>query len=176
MEQIANYISVLRMFFVITLTLVKPLSIEFFVIYLICGTSDFFDGYIARKNNTVSELGAKLDSIADLLMVMVMMTVIYPIISPTVQIITWIAIIGIVRLVSMLVVFMKYRTFGMLHTYCNKITGFILFILPFFLTFIRLDVLTYIICILASISAIEELIIHIFSNELELNKKSIFLK
>ncbi|MBZ9687499.1 hypothetical protein G9F72_014300 [Clostridium estertheticum] len=45
------------------------------------------------------------------------MIVLYPIINLSVQIIIWIAIIGIIRAVSMMVVFVKYKTFGILHTY-----------------------------------------------------------
>ena len=180
MKSIANYISTSRIFLSLTLAFTKPLSIAFFVIYLVCGISDVFDGYIARKTGTTSKLGAKLDSIADLLMVVVLTIVLYPIIisifSLTVIIIIWIVIIGIIRVVSMIVVFIKYKTFGILHTYGNKITGLVLFAFPLSLAFVKLDVLMYIICVVASISALEELFIHLSSNELLINKKSIFLK
>lgn len=154
----------------------KPLSIEFFAIYLVCEISDVCDGYIARRTNTTSKLGDNLDSVADLIMIVVLMFVLYPIINLTVQIIIWIVIIGIIRLVSALVVFVKYKTFEMLHTYGNRITGLILFTFPLSLVFAQSDVLIYIICVVASISAIEELFIHLMSNELRINKKSIFLK
>ena len=49
--------------------------------------SDDLDGYIARKTETASKLGEKLDSVADLIMVVVLTIVLYPIINPTVQII-----------------------------------------------------------------------------------------
>ncbi|MFZ2538633.1 MAG: CDP-alcohol phosphatidyltransferase family protein, partial [Oscillospiraceae bacterium] len=123
MKSTANYISILRILLALTLALVKPLSIAFMVIYLVCGISDVFDGYIARKTDTVSRLGGKLDSIADLIMVAVLMIVLFPIINPTVQIITWIVIVVIIRAMSMIVVFVKYKTFEILHTYGNKITG-----------------------------------------------------
>ena len=176
MKLIANYISISRMVLAITLFLVKPLSIKFFTIYFICGISDIFDGYIARKTNTTSKLGDNIDSVADFIMLVVLMIVLYPIMSLTVQIILWIFIIGVIRVVSMMVVFVKYKTFEMLHTYGNKITGLVLFTLPLSLAFLQSEVLMYTICIFASISAIEELVIHLSSNELRINKKSIFLK
>ncbi|TGE37242.1 CDP-alcohol phosphatidyltransferase family protein [Desulfosporosinus fructosivorans] len=176
MKSIANYISIARIFLALTLALAKPLSIAFFAIYLVCGISDVLDGYIARKTNTASKLGEKLDSGADLIMVVVLIIVLYPIINPTVQIIVWIVIIGIIRAVSMMVVFVKYKNFGILHTYGNKITGLVLFAFPLSLAFVQPDVLMYIICVVASISAIEELSIHLSSNELRANKKSIFAK
>ncbi|MBU3142028.1 CDP-alcohol phosphatidyltransferase family protein [Clostridium sp. CF012] len=176
MKLIANYVSIARIFLSLTLAFTKPLSIAFSVIYLICGISDVFDGYIARKTETTSKLGEKLDSVADLIMLVVLMIVLYPIINLKVQIIVWIVIIAITRLVSMMVVFVKYKTFGILHTYANKITGLVLFALPLSFDFIDPDVFMYIICVVASISAIEELFIHLSSTELRINKKSIFSK
>ncbi len=180
MKSIANYISIVRIFLSLTLLVAKPLSIVFFAIYLVCGISDVFDGYIARKTDTTSKLGEKLDSVADLIMVVILTIVLYPIINsiinPTVQIIVWIVIIGIVRVVSMIVVFVKYKTFEILHTYGNKITGLVLFTFPLSLAFVQSDVLMYIICMVASIAAIEELFIHLLSNELQANKKSILSK
>lgn len=174
MKSIANYISITRIFLAITLFFVKSLSIAFFAIYFIGGISDVLDGYIARKTNTVSKLGDNIDSVADFIMIAVLIIVLYPIINPTVQIIVWIAIIGIIRVVSIIVVFLKYKTFEMLHTYGNKITGLVLFTLPLSLIFTQPDGMIY--CVCASISAIEELFINISSKELQLNKKSTFEK
>lgn len=173
---IANYISIARILLVLTLVLIEPLSTMFFAVYFICGISDIFDGFIARKTNTTSKLGEKLDSAADLIMVAVLIGILYPIINPTVQILAWIVIIGIIRVISVMVVFLKYKTFGILHTHANKITGFTLFIFPMLLVTFPSDELMYGICIIASISAFEELFINLLSNELRANKKSIFTK
>jgi len=176
MKSIPNYLSIARMFLSITLVLVKPLSIAFCAIYVLCGISDVLDGYIARKTNTESELGGKLDSIADLVLIVVLMVALYPIINLTAQIIIWIVIIAITRVVSMLVVFVKYKTFSILHTYGNKITGVVLFILPLSFAFDKSGVMMYIICVVASISAIEELLIHMSSKELVTSKKNLLEK
>ena len=175
-KSIANYISIARIFLVLTLPLAKPLSIAFLAIYLLCGISDVFDGYIARKTHTTTKLGEKLDSAADLIMDAVLIIILYTIINPTVQIIVWIIIIAIIRAASVVVVFVKYKTFGMVHTYGNKFTGLVLFAFPLLLSFVKSDVLIYVICVIASISAIEELFIDLLSNEFQANKKSICTK
>lgn len=175
-RKIANYISIARMFLVLALVLVKPLSIVFIAIYLLCGISDVLDGYIARRTHTTSELGGKLDTIADFLMIMVLMIILFPIINPKVQIILWIVIIAIVKVVSMMIVLVKHKTFEILHTYGNKITGLLIFFFTPALPFVQADMLMYIICMVASVSAIEELIIHLSSDELQINRKSIFKK
>lgn len=176
MKSVANYISISRIVLAFAMAFAKPLSIVFFVIYILCGISDALDGYIARKTNTTSKLGDNLDSAADFIVVVVLMIALYPIIKLASLMITWIVVIGIIRVVSVIVVFIKYKTFEMLHTYGNKITGFVLVTFPLSLIFVQSDMMIYIICMLASISAIEELFINILSKELRINKKSIFLK
>jgi len=175
-KSIANYISISRIFFALSLAFVKPLSFAFVAIYLICGISDILDGYIARKTNTTSKLGSQLDSVADLIMVVVLIIILSPIISLTTQTIVWIAIIAIIRTVSILVVLIKYRTVEILHTYGNKITGLSLFVFPLSLEFFQSDVLIDVICMIASISALEELYIHLTSTKLQTNTKNIFIK
>ena len=176
MKAIPNCISISRIFFSLILIFVKPLSTVFYAIYIICGLTDIVDGFIARKTGTTSSLGARLDSMGDMVMVGVLLLVLYPIINPPTQIVIWTISIGIVRLASMAVALRRYKIFAGLHTYGNKITGVVLFIFPILLLYINTNVLMYIICVVASISAIEELIIQLTSSQLQLNIQSIFEK
>lgn len=171
MKSIANYISILRILLVLILGLINPLSIAFFTIYFICGISDILDGFIARKTNTASKLGEKLDSIADLIMVLVLIAKLYSIINPSFKILIWIIIIGIIRIASVIVALLKYKTLGMIHTYANKITGFILFVFPLVFYVFPSEIVMYGICVIANISAVEELLINLLSNEFHANKK-----
>ena len=176
MKSIPNFISFMRIILSLILIFVKPLSLVFYLIYIVCGFSDIMDGYISRKKGMTSNLGAKLDSFADMVMIFVLLFVLYPIVNPEIKIIIWIILIAIIRLLSMFVALMKYKTFASIHTYGNKITGLLLFIFPISLSFLNATVLMYIICVVASITAIEELIIQLTSSELQLNKISIFTK
>jgi CDP-diacylglycerol--glycerol-3-phosphate 3-phosphatidyltransferase len=175
MKSLANYISAARIILVLSLVLTEPLSAAFFTIYILSGISDMLDGYIARKTHTESKLGEKLDSAADLIMVTVLIILLYPVIDPPFSILLWVFIIGFIRVVSLIIVFVKYKTFAVLHTYGNKATGFILLVFPLLLK-ITSDVTMYVVCVIASISSAEELVIHLFSNELQPNRKSIFIK
>jgi len=174
MKAIPNCISFSRIIFSLILFFIKPLNLTFYTIYIICGLSDILDGFIARKTGTTSSLGEKIDSLADLIMICVLFYVFYPIINPSMKIIIWLVLIGIIRLLSMAVAMRKYKTFAMLHTYGNKITGLILFIFPMLISLIHTTVLVFVICVLASISAIEEFIIQLTSTELQVNSRSIF--
>jgi len=134
------------------------------------------DGFIARKTKTTSRLGEKLDTIADMVMTGVLLVVIYPIVNIETKIFIWIILIGFIRIASMVVIFKKYKTFAMLHSYGNKITGIVIYIFPILIPLIQTTVLMHIICLVATISAIEELIINRASKELEVNIKSILTK
>ncbi len=109
-------------------------------------------------------------------MVGILLVLLYPVINPKVEIIVWIILIAIIRFTSMIIGFTKYKTFTSLHTYGNKVTGVVLFSIPIFLLFINVETLMTIACIIASLSAIEELIIQITSNELRLNIRGILDK
>jgi cardiolipin synthase len=73
---IANILTFTRIGFVpiiMTLMLVFPYNesarMSAFVLYAICGITDFLDGWIARKYNLHSNLGRMLDPIADKLLI-----------------------------------------------------------------------------------------------------------
>ncbi|MGB8454425.1 MAG: CDP-alcohol phosphatidyltransferase family protein [Anaerocolumna sp.] len=174
MKHTANIISIIRIMLSLILFFVFNHTWLFIVLYMICGVSDVLDGYIARKTKTQSELGSRLDSIADLIL--------YTLI--TVSVILWmgngmyrflpilISII-IIRLANIAIAAYKFHSFAMLHTWGNKITGFLTFIVPLFLIFKQYTVL-WIICFVAVLSAIEETVIHISSTKPDLNRHSIF--
>lgn len=75
-----------------------------------------------------------------------------------------------------MIVYLKYHTFAILHTYANKITGLFLFFFPYLYKFININIIGYVICVTASIAAIEELIIHMTSRELSRDIIGIFSK
>lgn len=173
MKSLPNCISFSRIIFSLILIYTKPLSLAFYVIYIICGLSDIIDGFVARNTGTTSNLGAKIDSIADMIMTGVLLFLIYPIANLTSKIVIWIILISIIRLASMFIAMKKYKTFASIHTYGNKITGIVLFLFPILLPYINTTLLIYIICVVATISAIEEFVIQFTSSQLELNKRSI---
>ena len=53
-------------------------SISFSIMYLFCGITDMVDGTIARKTKSMSEFGARLDTVADSVFVAVCFVKILP--------------------------------------------------------------------------------------------------
>ena len=69
MKNIADIITGSRIVFSIALMFFTPFSLAFYVLYGAAGSTDIIDGAAARKTNTVSAFGAKLDAIADFIFV-----------------------------------------------------------------------------------------------------------
>ncbi len=78
---IANIITVIRVLINIALLLCSVFSPVFYMFYMIAGTSDMADGTIARRTNTVSEFGARFDTLADTIFAVVCLIKILPAIS-----------------------------------------------------------------------------------------------
>ena len=155
MKNVANYITISRIIMSIILFATKTFSVPFYIIYIYCGISDMLDGFIARKSKTESEMGTKLDSVADIIFVIVAMIKIFPIINLSKGIIIWLALIVFIKLVNIICSYIYYKKIVFSHTIANKITGFVLFITPFTIS-INPIIIEIIICGIATFAAIQE--------------------
>lgn len=177
MKNLANYISISRILLSLFLLFTSPLSLEFCIIYVICAVSDIVDGFLAKKYGSTN-FGSKLDSIADIIFFLSMLIVLYPILNIGYFVLISILVIILIKIVSIIIGFIKFKQFTLIHTYLNKSIGFLLILLPLWVLIIKstgilLNVVD-ILCVIAIIAAIEELAIIIFSKNLDLDLKSIF--
>ena len=113
------------------------------------------DGTIARKTNSVSEFGARLDTIADFLFFAVTLIKLLPIIHIPKWIWVWIVVIAIIKIFNVILGFIYKKKLISLHTVMNKITGFLLFLLPPSLQLVELKYSLIAVCIVATFSAIQ---------------------
>ena len=65
-KHLANIITYLRIIGSLALLLFDATSFPFYITYSLCGSTDMIDGAIARKTNSVSSFGSKLDTAADI--------------------------------------------------------------------------------------------------------------
>lgn len=109
------------------------LSIPFYIAYVYSGLTDLFDGFLARKFNVTSKHGSELDSIADLVFYITMMIKIWPYLCKNLFFSTWIIIWSIlaIRLFLYIYIQAKYHKLVSSHHFLNKLTGAMMFLLPF---------------------------------------------
>ena len=154
--KMANIITCIRIVLSIALLFCPALSPVFYALYIAAGSSDMIDGAVARKTGTVSELGSRLDTIADVVFTAVCLIELLPVLDVPVWLYTWISVIAIIKLINIAMGYIRQKEFATVHSVINKITGGLLFIFPLTLTFIDLRYSAAIICAVATIAAVYE--------------------
>lgn len=150
------------------------MSAGFLITHVFGSVSDAADGYLARKYQLQTTKGAIFDSIADTLYVLALLVVMIPYLEWPGWIVAWITVIVVIRLGAVGVGFARFHALVFLHTYANKIAGAIILAVPFLaLVFDPVPIMVAV-CCLATISAVEELLIITLTSELDRDITSIF--
>ena len=155
-KQIANILTYCRIIGSIGLLFCPVFSDCFLGLYIFCGLTDMVDGTIARKTGAASAFGAKLDTVADFLFVIASFVKLVPVIRIPVWIWVWAAVITVVKLVNLVWGSTQMKQMPSLHTIANKATGLCLFLLPLTMSFVDLRYTVPVVCIIATIAAIQE--------------------
>lgn len=174
-RNLANAVTLFRMFGSLALALVIPFGVPFYIIYTLCGLSDGLDGPIARRLGTADERGALLDSVADILFYAVMIYRLVPTLFGMLPAWVWIyAYLALgLRLTSYAVAGIRYHRFATLHTYGNKMTSVTFFLLPYLMLIGRLELFSWLtkavacalVCTAAALASLEELLIHLIQKK-----------
>lgn len=174
-KNLPNILSYARIAGTVWLIIMEPLTPLFLIIYTLTGVTDVLDGAIARKYGTTSERGARLDSIADLLFYTLILIRIFPVMWVTLPRKIWIMVgaVLLVRFVSYGTAAKKYHRFASLHTYMNKVTGFMVFLVPYAIVSPVAVPYCWCVTIVAMLGSVEELILHVTSKEYDPTRKTI---
>ena len=141
----------------VALPFVQSSPAVFWTLYLLCGLSDVLDGAVARSTGTVSRLGEKLDTIADIIFVAVWMLLFIPAIDVGRWLWIWTGVIALIKVVNVISGLAMKKGFVAKHTPANKATGLLLFLLPMviLLEVIKVPYIV-LVCLLATFAAIQE--------------------
>jgi len=155
-KHLANIVTGFRIPGSILMLFFPVFSGAFYTTYLLCGFSDMIYGTIARKTNSASEFGSKLDTVADLIFVTVSMIKLLPAIHIPGFLWIWGAVIAIIKIINIIWGFVSKKQFISLHTAMNKLTGLLLFLLPLTLPFVEVKYSAAAVCSIATLAAIQE--------------------
>ena len=151
MKQIPDLLSASRIALCLPLLMVDAMTLPFWVLYVIAGTTDMLDGFLARRWGVESKFGARLDSLADFVFVIAVGYKLFPYLKLPIALWMMIGLIALVKVINAISAFVvKHRIecmeqreppnlFGwpsrdrqrqsqFLHTKANKLTGFLLFV------------------------------------------------
>lgn len=152
----ANIITSCRIVCGILMLFFPVFSIWFYIFYLVGGMTDMIDGIVARKTHSASAFGSHLDSAADFLFVSAALIKLLPVWNLPGWLWAWVLFIAVIKVSNIVSGFVYRKKWVALHTVMNKITGFLLFILPLTLQFVELKYSAAAVCTAATISAIQE--------------------
>ena len=155
-KHIANIVTGCRILGSVLLLFFPAFSVAFYIIYTLCGFSDMIDGTIARKTNSTGELGAKIDTAADLVFVTAALIKLLPAINIPGWLWIWGIVIAIIKIGNLLWGYISKKQFLSLHTVMNKIAGLMLFLFPLTLSFVESKYSSIAVCSIATFAAIQE--------------------
>ena len=155
-KYIANIITGSRAIFSLPLLFIPLSSLWFYALYLLCGFTDMIDGTIARKTGSVSQFGARLDTVFDFVFLLVCAIKILPILHLPIWLWGWIILIALTKILNIAIVFIRKKKLISIHSVLNKITGLVLFLLPLSLTFATTTYSVAMACVLATGAVIQE--------------------
>ena len=152
----ANTITFFRIAAGIVLLFCPVFSPAFYAFYIVAGVSDMLDGFVARKTNTASRFGARLDTIADFVLVVVCLIKLLPVLRIPAWLYIWIGIIALIKVINIISGFVVQKRFVTVHSVMNKATGALLFLLPLTIPVLSLKYSAIVVCAGVTFAAIQE--------------------
>lgn len=152
----ASILTIGRMVLALILLLPPVFSVSFMVLYLLAGMTDILDGWVARKTGTVSERGARMDTVADMIFAAVCLIKILPVMALPTYLWIWVGMICVIKVLNIVSGFVVRRKFVTVHSILNKFTGLLLFLLPLTLSFFDVTYSGGMVCVIATLAAIQE--------------------
>ena len=134
-------------------------SAWFYALYLLGGVSDVLDGIAARHFGKETELGARLDTAADLVFTVIVIIKVVRAIRIPMWLLVWTACIAVIKIANILCGFVLYKRFVSEHTVMNKICGALLFAIPLcvgWLPWQPVALLLILTCVTATAAAVQE--------------------
>ena len=127
MKHIPNILSASRIALCLPLLLADAMTVPFWVLYVIAGTTDMLDGFLARRWGVEGKFGARLDSLADFVFVLAVGYKLFPWLKLPTALWMMIGVIALVKMVNAIISYVINHKIAFLHTKANKLTGFLLF-------------------------------------------------
>ena len=153
---LANALSALRIILSVALLAPPALSPTFLALYAAAGLTDMLDGFVARQTKTETELGAKLDSIADLTLAVICLAKILPTVAAPAWLWAWVVAIAVVKVANVVSGLVMGRRLVMPHTVVNKVAGFVAFLVLFAIPTFGVVAPSVPACVVATFAAVQE--------------------
>ena len=175
MKHLANILTTSRIVLALVLLLFfREISVLFLIIYTVAEFTDMIDGTIARKTGACSQMGALLDTIADLLLNASLVKILFTMKIMTTKLTIWMLLALGIGTISPIINFIKHKKVFFIHSIPCKIVGGLLLGVPFAIYFGFIQPYLVFILTLITFSMIEIVIMSIILKEPNPDAPSIF--
>ena len=137
-QGMANIITCFRILVSFALLFFPLHSVPFYSLYLTAGISDMIDGMVARRTNTTSGFGARLDTAADFVFVVICLIRLLPVMDIPTWLYVWTGVIALIKGINIVS------------------GGALLFVLPLTIPLIEPSHSAIVVCAIATFAAIQE--------------------
>ena len=125
-KHIANIITGSRIVLSLPLLFIPLTSAWFYALYLLCGLSDMIDGTVARRTNSATQFGARLDTVSDFVFMSVALIKFAPHLHIPVWLWIWIGIIAMIKLGNAAWGFIRTKKLISPHTVLQEISFYLI--------------------------------------------------
>lgn len=172
-KHLANIISGSRVVCAAVLLFFSEFSSLFVYLYIYCGFSDLIDGPIARKTQSVSILGAQLDTVGDVLTYSAMTKILVFGVDIPIWAFVWFGVILVGFVAAAVISKIRKGKFYFVHTLFCKIMAGVLFVLPLAITRIKVNICVSVLCSVSSIAALESVVFQLIAKDNRTNVLSL---
>lgn len=181
---IPHMLTTMRILCTLALPFLPLPSVAFIIVYVLAGLSDVLDGMLARRWHVASSFGASYDSIADTVFALVCIWLFLSYLLWPVWLIAAFACICVIKSLTAIIGWRKYRLTPFVHSTLNKITGILVFFTPMLIIAASLitaaehitngprTLILVGLCLFAAAAAVDELVITLLSPSFDANRRS----
>lgn len=170
----ANLITCVRIVLAPVLLSFTAVTKTYLILLTVCGLSDLLDGIVARATKTVSTLGSFLDTVGDVLLYSSAVKLFVLQQPKTFAFLWWMIAAMLMHLCASVIGKMRFQKMYFIHNAASKVWGVMMFLLPFAIFFRASEYWLMGICLAASCSAVDALLIQLFSKRPMPDARSFF--
>lgn len=147
----------------------------FLVVYILVGATDYFDGYLARRYNWVTEAGKEFDSIGDVFLYLGSAYFLYVLFTPVItNNLPYLYVFFVLLAISLLAPVLLFKKLLIMHTMLLKLGAVLVYSLVILSFIFDTTLLTRFILVLYCLAFVEELLVYFVHGDVDPDTPSIF--
>ena len=172
-KYIPDAVTALRFVGSAAIMIIPALTVPFFTVYAVCVLFDYLDGFLARKLDAKSCLGERLDHIASIVFIVVLIMRFLSVVKIPAWSLIILMGIAILKCASLVFGAVRYKKAAFINSDWNKWAKAVIYLSPFWYWFAGPIFTSVIVIVVLLTATVEELVINVTSKEYNPDVKTI---